>query len=200
MNPYNFSIHSANLRKIGYNWRKNDPGVSFLLIIHEEKWPRRKNYPCLKSWIMYIEKASQYFDFIRNRDLPNKQVDLGFIVVLIMCIATVFSMGTEGLYLSIFCESQQLVNTVLWYLARSHRSLDNSFHLWHILLFVNPFYVKMCLLEDLIQGHWLCRHPCDPKSHALVFISHYVSQEVFDFDSSIRPLTNKSFTPKKNHG
>ena len=35
-----------------------------------------------------------------------------FIVVLIMCFATVFSMGTEGFYLSIFCESQQVFNTV----------------------------------------------------------------------------------------
>ena len=45
------------------------------------------------------------------------------------------------LYLSIFCESQQIFNTVIWRLARSHRSLDNSFHRWHILLFV-PFLSK----------------------------------------------------------
>ena len=56
---------------------------------------------------MYIEKASQYFDLVRNRDLPNTRVDLEFIVVLIMCFDTVFSVGTKGLYLSIFCESQQ---------------------------------------------------------------------------------------------
>ena len=62
---------------------------------------------------MYTEKASQYFDLIRNRDLPNTRVDLEFIVVLIMCFATVFSVGTEGLYLSIFCEGQQIFNTVL---------------------------------------------------------------------------------------
>ena len=49
---------------------------------------------------MYIEKASQYFGLIRNRDLPNTRVDLEFIVVLIMCFATVFSVDTEGLYLS----------------------------------------------------------------------------------------------------
>ena len=62
---------------------------------------------------MYIEKASQYYDLKLNRDLPNTRVDLKFIVVLIMCFATVFSVGTEGLYRSIFCESQQLFNTVL---------------------------------------------------------------------------------------
>ena len=62
---------------------------------------------------MYIEKASQYFDLIRNRDSPNTRVDLEFIVVLIMCFATVFSVGTKGLYPSIFCESQQIFNTVL---------------------------------------------------------------------------------------
>ena len=62
---------------------------------------------------MYIEKASQYFDCLRKRDLPNTQVDLEFIVVLILCFATVFSVGAVEIYLSIFCESQQLFNTVL---------------------------------------------------------------------------------------
>ena len=91
---------------------------------------------------MYIEKASQYFDFLRNRDFPNTRVDLEFIVVLIMCcFATVFLVCTNGLNLSIFCESQQKFNIVLWRLARSHRSFDNSFHRWHILLFV-PFLSK----------------------------------------------------------
>ena len=61
---------------------------------------------------MYIEKASRSFDLIRKRDLPNTRVDLEFIVVSIMCFATVFSLGTEGLYLSIFCESQQIFNAV----------------------------------------------------------------------------------------
>ena len=62
---------------------------------------------------MYIEKASQYFDLIRNRNLPNTRVDLEFIVVVVMCFATVFSVGKEGLYSSIFCESQQIFKTVL---------------------------------------------------------------------------------------
>ena len=64
---------------------------------------------------MCIEKASKYFDLICYRDLPNTLVDLEFIVVLIMRFPTVFSVGTktEGLYLSIFCESQQLFNTML---------------------------------------------------------------------------------------
>ena len=70
--------------------------------------------------------------------------DPEFIVVLIMCVATIFSVGTEGLYLSIFCESQEIFNTVLLRLARSHQSLDNSFHQWHILLFV-PFEIKKCV-------------------------------------------------------
>ena len=39
-------------------------------------------------------------DLIRNRDLLNTRVDLEFIVVLIMCFATVFSVSTEGLFLS----------------------------------------------------------------------------------------------------
>ena len=43
---------------------------------------------------------------------------------------------------SIFCESQQIFNTVLWRLARSHQSLDNSFNRWHILLFVPFFWCK----------------------------------------------------------
>ena len=69
----------------------------------------------LKKYVrfMYIEKVSQYFGLIRNRDLPNTRVDLEFIVVLIMCFATVFSVTTDGLYLSIFCEGQQILNTVL---------------------------------------------------------------------------------------
>ena len=53
----------------------------------------------LKKYVrfMYIEKDSCFFDLIRNRDLPNTRVDLEFIVVLITCFATVFSVGTEGL-------------------------------------------------------------------------------------------------------
>ena len=70
--------------------------------------------------------------------------NIEFIVILIMCFAKVFSVGTEGIYPSIFCESRQIINTVLWRLARSHRSLDNSFHRWHILLFV-PFLRKKCV-------------------------------------------------------
>ena len=50
---------------------------------------------------------------IRNRDLQNTRVDLEFIVVLIMCFATVFSVGTKGLYQSIFCVGQQIFNIVL---------------------------------------------------------------------------------------
>ena len=33
---------------------------------------------------MYIEKASRFFDLIRNRDLPNTRFDLEFIVILII--------------------------------------------------------------------------------------------------------------------
>ena len=60
-----------------------------------------------------LKKASRFFDLMRNKDLPNTLVDLEFIIDLIMCFATFFSVGTEGLYLSIFCESQQIFNTVL---------------------------------------------------------------------------------------
>ena len=93
---------------------------------------------------MYIEKASQYFDLIRNRDLPNKR---GWSWVYrslnyVLCLS--FLVGTEGFYLSIFCESEQIFNTVLWRLARLHRFLDNSFHRWHILLFV-PLLSKKCI-------------------------------------------------------
>mgnify|MGYP003692120665 CR=1 FL=1 len=84
---------------------------------------------------MYIEKVSHYFELIRNRDLLNTRVDLEFIIVLMMCFATVFSVGTEGLYLSIFCEGQQIFNTVLRRLARSHRSSDNSFFIGDIYCF-----------------------------------------------------------------
>ena len=52
---------------------------------------------------------------------------------------------TEGLYLSIFCESKQLFNTMLWRLARSQRSLDDTFHRWHILLFSPFFKLKKCV-------------------------------------------------------
>ena len=53
------------------------------------------------------------FKTIRNRDFPDRRVDLEFIVVLIMCFATVFSVGIEGPYLSNLSESQQIFNTVL---------------------------------------------------------------------------------------
>ena len=100
-------------------------GLVFCLLYMKKNYPPLKNDPCLNIEKLnlkvlnkyvrftYIEKASRSFDLIRRRDLPNTRVDLEFIVVLIMCFATVFSVGTEGFYLSIFCESQQLFNTVL---------------------------------------------------------------------------------------
>ena len=80
---------------------------------------------------MYIEKASQYIDLIRNRDLPNTSVDFEFIVVLIMCFATVFSVGTEGLYLS-------FVKVNKYSIQCSDASLDHTDH-W-IILFIGDIY------------------------------------------------------------
>ena len=131
-------------RKIGYFCRKMTQGSVFCLLYMKkndpvEKWPLSEHR---KIIFWDIEKICSFW-FNTQQRFAEK-----CIVVLIMCFATVFSMGTEGLYLSIFCESQQLFNTVLWRLARSHWSLDNSFHRWHILLFVPFLRKKMCLLED----------------------------------------------------
>ena len=117
---------------------------------------------------MYIEKATRFFDLIRNRDLPNTRVYLEFIVVLIMWYATVFSVRTEGLFLS-------FVKVNKYSIQCSDASLDHTDH-W-IILFIGDIYCfsflfkVRCLLEDLIQGDWLCRHPCDPMYHAYDFIS-----------------------------
>ena len=64
-----------------------------------------------------------------------KKVDLEFIVVLIMCFATVFSVGTEGLFLKYI----SFVKVNKYSIQCSDASLDHTDH-WtcHILLFV-PF-------------------------------------------------------------
>ena len=85
---------------------------------------------------MYIEKASQYFGLIRNRDLPNKRIDLEFIEVLLMCFVTVFSVGTEGLYLCLI----SFVKVNKYSIQCSDASLDHTDH-WIILFcFSFPFF------------------------------------------------------------
>ena len=139
----------------------NDPRTKMTTALEKLYLKVLKNY----VRFMYIDKASLFFDLIRNKDLPNTLVDLEFIVVY-----HIFLGGQEGLYLSIFCESQQIFNTVLWRLARSHRSLDNSFHRWHILLFI-PFLSKNVSFGGFDPGYWLCRHACVPMYYAYDFIS-----------------------------
>ena len=89
--------------------KKNEPRTKMTTALEKLYLKVLKNY----VRFMYIDKASRFFDFIHNKDLPNTLVDLEFIVVLIMCFITFFSVGTEELFLSIFCESQQIFNTVL---------------------------------------------------------------------------------------
>ena len=44
--------------------KKNDPGVSFLLVKHEKNLPLKGVEKYVR--FIYIEKASQYFDLISN--------------------------------------------------------------------------------------------------------------------------------------
>ena len=75
---------------------------------------------------MYIEKDSRYFDLIRY--LPN--------IILIMWFATVFLVGTEGLYLS-------FVKVNKYSIQCSDASLDHTDH-W-IILFISDIY---CFLRE----------------------------------------------------
>ena len=77
-------------------------------------------------------KKPPVFDLIRNRDLPNTRVDLKFIVFLILCFATVFSVGTEELYLS-------FVKVNKYSIQCSDALLDHTDH-W-IILFIDDIAV-----------------------------------------------------------
>ena len=67
---------TPQLKKNGFILKKTDPG--FCLIYMKKNDPV-KNDPCRnieKLYLRWIEKASQCFDLIHNRDIPNTRVDL----------------------------------------------------------------------------------------------------------------------------
>ena len=105
-------------RKNWYFWRKwPTQGSVFCLLYVKNNDPRRKMTPgTLKkplSTLIWYATESRCLDYV----LCHSFLD-GY-------------RGALSIYLS--WKSTNIFNTVLWRLAKSHRSLDNSFHRWNIL-------------------------------------------------------------------
>ena len=178
---------TPQLKKNCFFLKKKGPGVSFLLIIQEEKWPRRKNDPCLN-----IEDV----EYIRSFHVHWKSLSvLWFNTQQRFAEQT----GWSWVYRSldyVYCHSfldgyrgalsLSLVKVNKYSIQCSDASLDNTDH-W-IILFIGDKYcfsVKMCLLEDVIQGHWLCCVVIRVIQRAMLWISSVPTMVMFIFMYSI---------------